>query len=793
MLNQYRILDLSDHRGAMAANILATLGAEIVLVEGPDGRGRNSFPQGPDGVSLDWWSMRRGAKSVVIENRAELMQLVAGADVLIESPDVGTGLNVEELRAVNPSLVHATITGYGSTGPKKNWVATDLTIAASAGSAAVTGDADRAPLRISTPQSFLHAGQQAAAGIAVALYERSKSGLGQHVDVSAQQSLMQAAFPANMTGPHGQEDTGRTSGGILVMNYHLQFVYPASDGHVSITLLFGDTIGIFTSRLMAWVYEEGFCSQELRDLDWVNFGLRLFTEPDIAPVQMEEAKLAIGSFTATRTKASLFEESQEREVLLAPVSTPGSLVELNHFQERKFWDVLDDPSWGTVVAPGNWVQPSSGRLPVRGLPPELGADTKQLMSETRLPFAPKASDTARRLPFDGLKVLDTTWVYAGPFTTRLLADFGATVIKVEGPNRFDLTRGGTRGLNDDPGIDASIAYGTLNAGKKSLTLDLNTEKGKEVFRDLANWADVLIESYTPGTLDNWGLGYDSLCETNPLLIMLSTSLMGQTGPLSTFAGFGNLAGAITGFYEMTGWTDRDPAGPFLAYTDYVVPGFKVALLVAALEKRKIDGKGQYLDFSQAEAAVHFLTSAVLESTVNGTHVSRLGNSDRFIFPHGMYRTQGTDSWVAIVCETNAQWVELSTIVGYPAMQNLGVNDRFERSEEIDALIEAWTSAKEAEDIELRFQSAGIPCQCVINSKAAFADPQLKHRNHWLEVEHPVHKKMTVEAPRFQLSHTAHKVTRSGPSLGEHNDFVLRSILGYSDDEIIDIAISGAIG
>jgi benzylsuccinate CoA-transferase BbsF subunit len=127
------------------------------------------------------------------------------------------------------------------------------------------------------------------------------------------------------------------------------------------------------------------------------------------------------------------------------------------------------------------------------------------------------------------------------------------------------------------------------------------------------------------------------------------------------------------------------------------------------------------------------------------------------------------------------------------MQNLGVSDRFETSAEIDALIEAWTSAREAEDIELLFQSASIPCQRVINSTAAFTDPQLTHRNHWLEVEHPVHKKMIVEAPRFQLSHTAHQVTRSGPSLGEHNDFVLRSILGYSDDEIIDLAISGAIG
>jgi crotonobetainyl-CoA:carnitine CoA-transferase CaiB-like acyl-CoA transferase len=233
MLTPYRVLDLSDHRGAMAGNILGSLGAEIVLVEGPGGRGRDRAPLSPDGTSLDWWALRRGAKSVVVHNRDELLELVSEADVLVESPDPGLGLDHRELEAANPSLIHATITPFGRSGPKAGWAATDLTIAAASCQAAITGDSDRAPIRITVPQAWHHAGGQAATAIALALAERRVSGLGQHIDVSAQQALMQTAFPGVVFAPNDYPVVQRTSGGILMLNFHLQFVYPAADGHVT--------------------------------------------------------------------------------------------------------------------------------------------------------------------------------------------------------------------------------------------------------------------------------------------------------------------------------------------------------------------------------------------------------------------------------------------------------------------------------------------------------------------------------------------------------------------------------
>ena len=281
-------------------------------------------------------------------------------------------------------------------------------------------------------------------------------------------------------------------------------------------------------------------------------------------------------------------------------------------------------------------------------------------------------------------MVDLTWVFAGPLTTRVLAEFGATVVKVEGPSHPDASRSGGGALNGDLGIEGSVAFAHFNCNKLSLSLDLTNPTGRDVLRDLVRWADVLIESYTPGVMERWGLAYDDLRQVNPGLIMMSTSLMGQTGPRREFAGFGNLAGAVSGFYELTGWPDRSPAGPFLAYTDYVAPRFAVAALLAALDLRRRTGCGQHLDLSQAEASIHFLAPAVLDHTVNGNHPTRLGNADPWIAPHGVYRCAGDDAWVAIACETDEQRRALADVHRRP---------RRRRHRGVDGDASAWRRSR----------------------------------------------------------------------------------------------------
>jgi crotonobetainyl-CoA:carnitine CoA-transferase CaiB-like acyl-CoA transferase len=390
-------------------------------------------------------------------------------------------------------------------------------------------------------------------------------------------------------------------------------------------------------------------------------------------------------------------------------------------------------------------------------------------------------------------VLDFTWVYAGPLATRALADFGATVIKVESVGRPDTTRGAGPFLEGDLGPDGSGQYAHFNAGKLGLSLDLRVREARAVAADLVGWADIVIESYTPGVMASWGLGHDRLLEINPEVIALSTCLMGQTGPRSRFSGFGNLAGAITGFYELTGWPDRPPAGPFLAYTDYISPRYMLVLLLAALDHRRRRGGGQSIDLSQAECSLQFLAPAVLEYTVNGSIASREGNADAAWAPHGVYPSAGSDEWVAVVCETDAQWQELCAEVGRPDLAGLTGAERRARAVELDEVVSAWTREMTPDEAHGRLTVRGVPAHAVQNSTRCGQDPQLVTREHYLRIPHPVHESCVVEGPRPRLSETPGVVRRAGPMLGEHAQHVLAEVLGYGADRIADLVIAGALG
>ncbi|MDH4144675.1 MAG: CoA transferase [Acidimicrobiia bacterium] len=793
MLSPYRILDLSDHRGHFAGFLLAALGADVVDVEPGDGSAARRRPPlaAATGTSLEWWGFHRGRSRIALD---ELDAHLAGADALIESGAVP--IDLAALRAAHPHLVTASVSAFGSTGPKASWPASDLTIAAAACSMALTGDADRPPVRTTAPQAWLHAAGDAAVGVLVALEERRRSGLGQHVDISAQVSQMQAAIPGGLFAPNDNPPLGRLAGGIAYGPFNLQFVYPAADGYVSITLLFGETIGPFTARLMAWVHEEGHCDTALRDIDWPGFGTALFTDPD-APARLEAAKAALAALTVGRTKAELFAEAQRRRLLLAPVSTPAELVASEQLSARDWWERVDDPELGPVIAPGSLARFSAGQPRPLGPPPSLrAAAPPRAPVELRVaPAGAPASSMPNQPsgPLEGLRVVDLTWVYAGPLSTRVLADFGATIVKVEGPTRPDASRGGGGSLHGQLDLESSVQFGSFNVDKLGVALDLNNPAGREVLVDLARWADVLVESYTPGVMDAWGIGWEVLSTENPDLVMLSTSLMGQSGPLSSFAGFGNLAGAITGYYELTGWPDRSPAGPFLAYTDYLAPRVTVSALLAALEWRRRNGRGVHIDLAQAEAAIHFLTSTLLDHTVNGVERSRLGNADPFLAPHGVYPAGGEDRWIAVACETDAQWRALAALLGRPDLAALSGEERLARAGELDAMLAAWSADRDEATSEAALVEAGVPAHRVQNSDGCWEDPQLAHRGHFRRVPHPVHGEMVVEGSRIELSRTPAGVRRAGPTLGEHNDVVLRDLLGYDDERVTELVIAGALG
>lgn len=403
---------------------------------------------------------------------------------------------------------------------------------------------------------------------------------------------------------------------------------------------------------------------------------------------------------------------------------------------------------------------------------------------------------AADLPLADVKVLDLMWVMAGPAATRVLADYGATVVRVESTQRIDTGRTLEPYHNRQPGPENSGFFQNMTAGKLGITLDLTKEAGRAVALDLVRWADVVTESFSPKAMRAWGLDYESLRRVKPDLIMLSTCLMGQTGPLSMFAGYGNLAAAIWSFFDLTGWPDRPPAGPFGAYTDYLVPRCTAAAILAALDHRQRTGQGQYIDQSQAESALHFLGPAILDYTVNGRVQGRVGNRDADMAPHGVYPAAGEDRWVAIAVGNDEQWRALCDVMERPDLLRderfAAPEARLTHQDELDAVVAEWTKGRHAQETEATLQGRGVPASAVQNSQELYRDPQLTHRGHFVQLPHEVHGTTTVEGSRFKLSRTPAGVERAGPTFGRDNQYVLETILGYSQERIADLAAAGVL-
>ena len=810
MLSPYRVLDLTTNTSAICGTMLADLGADVIAVEPPGGSPlRNAGPfrhDEPDREhSLTWWAYARNKRSIELDltsadGRATFMQLAAGADVVVESYPPGyldgLGLGYEALAAANPGVVFTSITAFGGEGPKAKWAATDLTVWASSGAHFLTGDEDRAPVAPTVPQAYLHAGAEAAVGTLVALSARRQTGRGQHVDVSAQAASMMATQSVILAPAWGDLSLGRVGGGLKFGPLFVRFVYPCADGYVNITLLFGNVLGQFTRRLLEWMHEEGFVDEATRDKDWVSY-VQLLTSGQEPVSEFLRVMDAIEQFTRAHTKAELFDGTFERHVLVVPVSTAADTFSSPQLQAREYWQRLAHPVANQLATfPGPFAKFSATPIDYRRRPPLVGEHTIEVRADDAPRKTLQVSANEARPPLEGLRVCDFSWVYAAPAATRVLADWGATVVKVESTKFLDALRTGQPYKDGVVGPERSANFCNVNIGKLSVTLDMAKPEGRAAAARLAEWADVVVENFSPKAMRNWGLDYETLRRRNPGLIMLSTCLNGGTGPQSDLAGYGTMGAALAGFHDLTGWPDRPPAGPFLAYTDYVSPKFIAASILAALDHRARTGQGQHIDLAQAEASLHFLAPALLDFAVNERLKSRDGNNSEEAAPHGVFRCAGEDDWVAIAVENEQQWRALCLAVEQP---DWAEDDRFAqfqrryaRRELLGAMLEEWTRERTPAEVEATLQAAGVPVHRVSNASDILADPQLAARDHFVTVRQPEIGEVLVEGSRFRLSHSPAVPLQPAPTLGQHNELVLKEILGMGDDEIAALVVSGAL-
>ncbi|PZC46427.1 MAG: benzylsuccinate CoA-transferase BbsF subunit [Chloroflexi bacterium] len=393
--------------------------------------------------------------------------------------------------------------------------------------------------------------------------------------------------------------------------------------------------------------------------------------------------------------------------------------------------------------------------------------------------------------FEGINVLDFCWVAVGPMTTRYFSDFGATVVRVESQNRPDVIRSGLPFADGRAGVNRSGYWVNYNGGKLGLTLNMAHPDARQVAFELATgWADVVAENFTPGTLEKWGLGYEEVAKANPGVVMFSASMMGRGGPYASQPGFGPVLTAISGHTHFTGWPDRIPVSPYGAYTDFVIPHLAVAAIIGALDQRRETGQGQHLDLSQLEASLQFLAPAILDYTVNGRVGGRDGNRDPAMAPHGAYPCAGNERWCAIACATDEQWASLAALMGQADLigdqRFASLRARKSNEDALDQIVGAWTVRRKAQEVMALCQNEGIPAGVVETCEDLFADPQLRERDHFAIIAHPEMGNYSTEANCFRLSETRPDYRRA-PLLGEHTEYVLRQLLGMSQERFDALA------
>lgn len=821
-LDGIRVLDLSTPLGEATGRVLADLGAEVIKIEAPGGCAarfappfrqspaadspRPEAPEGDPETSLFWRAFGLGKRSVVLDlqdarDRDRFLALVDTADILIESSTPGEmaalGLGYEDLSARNPMLLYVSVSPFGQTGPYARHPATDLTICASGGYLNMTGDGDRPPLPVGLPETAHLGAVQAAADVLMALYSRNRSGEGQHLDASIQAaviwSLMYASdFAAVGQDPPGFDDTraARTGSMEVVPGLTLPVLEPCKDGHIAIVLVLGAQGAFGFNACMNWIGEQGGLDDDLMEVDWMTWIQQL----QAGTLPLEKAIRGVDQFKAhmkTMTKAEIQEQAVAGKWLIAPVYLAPDLLEDPQLLARDFWVDVDGEK-----QPGPFARLAATPIEYARPAPTLGQDQHLVDSLDHKPSPPTVASPAPRTKiFEGLKVADFSWIAAGPLISKDFANLGATVLRVETETRIDTLRFLPPFIGD-PGTTTGHTAANMNQSKLGVAIDFTKPEGLAVAHKMVEWADVVVENFTPGTAERIGLGYEQLREINPRIVMLYTCMRGQTGPERKHTGFGIHGAALAGFTGITGWPDRSPVSPWGAYTDFISPRYAQAALCAALHHRDRTGEGQLIDVSQIEAAIHHLAPMMLDYQATGRVLEQPGLDSEWGSPHGVYRSRETERFVAIEARTTEQWRALRDEV--PALAALGgdeldgVDARIARRKEIDDALGAWVAERACFETAERLRELGVPAYVPLRATDFHSDPQLSAREFFVELEHAGFGKSTFDGAVTLFSKTPSAPTHAGPLIGQHTFEVLRDLLGYSDDEISAIAAAGAL-
>ncbi len=754
MLDGVRVVDrTTEIAGPYCTKVLADAGAEVVKVE----------PVGGDPLRL-WRSgglfeYLNAAKRLLGADRSGDAELVTAADILVTDQPV----DPTALWQANPALVIVTITPFGCTGPWAGRPATEFTLQAWCGSTGFRGLPDRPPLAAGGRLGEWIAGTYAAVGALAALREAERSGLGEHVDVALLDcmSVTMATFPSvfyDLSGRPPARGTGRT--------VEVPSIEPTSDGYA-----------VFTTN----------SAQQFHDFLLVIERPDLLDDTELAFVtprfkRRGEFLAAVHEYTTKRTSAEVLEQAALFRVPAGPVLNGDTVTGFEQFVERAVYH--PSPS-------GRFRQP---RIPYRisGVEPRQSAPPSAFPKLDWLPRSRPAANAWAR-PLSGMRILDLTAWWAGPSSPHLLGALGADVIKVESVTRPDLMRyASVKRPGDGDWWEWGPLFHAVNMGKRGITLDLTRPEGIEVLERLLRTADVLVENYTPRVMEQFGLDWPRVHEINPDVVMIRMPAFGLGGPWRDRTGFAQTMESMSGMAWVTGFPD----GPPVLVRGACDPLAGMHATIAALLALRMPG-GRLVESVMIEAALNVAAEQVIEHDLTGEVLGREGNRSAVAAPQGVYRCaadeQSDDNWVAIAVATDDQWTALRRVLD-PAGADADFDTAAARRaahDRIDEWLGEACRQRAAPALVEELAAAGVPAAVVIPARDLPDNPQLGHRGLFEIEDHPVTGPCAIPTVPFRFSRVERWLDRPSPTLGQHNDEVLREVC--SDEEIAALRASGVIG
>lgn len=788
-LTGVRVIDLTDGIAGATGRFLADLGADVILVEPPQGVSTRRSAPLHEGHGLRFATAHANKRGIVLDladesGREALKVLCDSADVVLESyaPGhlAGLGLGHRELRARNPRLVVASITNFGQDGPWRDWQASEAVLTAMSAALTRSGAPGREPLLPPGELGGETAAIEAAFAVLLAYYQATVSGIGEYVDCALLDLVVRGLDPGFGVG--GSATMGQPQINAPLERPDRRMLYPilpCRDGHVR----------MFIASAKQW-----------RALfDWLGRPEHL-ADPGLEQMftrlmHWDAIRAALIDLFADQTRNEIVSRGRELGIAVAALHTAQEVLRSEHIRVRKSFVRAEIAPGLTADIANGFLEVDGHRAGFRHRAPSLGEHNVEVLGrtgETHEPAgAPPAPNSVR--PLEGLRVLDLGVIVVGAETSRLLADQGADVIKVENREFID----GLRQFDQPETCSYTAALGSR--GKRSIGLNLRSTAGKEIFNKLVADSDVVLSNFKPGTMESLGLDYESLRAINPRVVYLESSALGNSGPWSKQMGYGPLVRATVGLTEV--WRHPDSAEAFgddlTVYPDHSASRVGVAAVMAGLIARQRTGAGCRISVAQMETVFGQLATEYLREALQPGSMIARGNVGEFDAPSGVYACTGEDAYCAVDVNGNAQWIALAHAIGRP---DLAANPdyataeaRVARRADLDAAVTAWISAKTPTEAQDCLQAAGVPAGAAAHVGDLLANPQLAVRRQLGVLKQPgFAEPIDVDMAPALFEHIAEPQLRPAPLMGADTHDICTSVLKMPQDEIDGLIAEGVL-